>query len=357
MSVYVFRIDYDDGYDFIKSEILEGRLRQGWGAEGLDARNTPEQFSEAFSKKWDASQSYITRKYNRLHLMTNMEFGDLIVIPKLNLDTPRGDHTLWDKFFTVVKVTGKYDFDSVSPMGSDWDDFRHVIKVEPIASFSYDYNNYTRTIKSSFGGYRDPVNNVNKEEFHEALRALLADYEKDPDKPRDENMSSLEAIAMSDKIASARSKYLASIAEQIKTWDNKELERIIIELFAKNGYECIRTNSFDGKGGDVDAAFACYTLNSLLEKIVDMPSAENVMLPEIRVQAKKKSGTDFNDIQGILQLFEKEGSEKAINILINTADDFTPEAKREAQIKGVIIINGQELAELLVQYGLTFAEC
>ncbi|MBQ6002367.1 MAG: restriction endonuclease, partial [Synergistaceae bacterium] len=87
----------------------------------------------------------------------------------------------------------------------------------------------------------------------------------------------------------------------------------------------------------------------LLESISKISSD---IVPVIHVQAKNKSGIDDSDIDGALQLVKAEGYEKAINILINTTQKFSNEAKKYADEKGIILINGPEFASLLVKYGI-----
>ena len=347
MSVYVFRINYEDCYDLVKSEILRGKLRQGWGADGLDIRRSLEEYSEAFRKYWDEPQSCIQRKYDRIRIMLDMKPGDLIIIPKLNLNAPLYDWEEWNKYFAVVKVAGEYEFDPIKPETRNYNEFGHVIPVEPVGSFHYERDDLTRTISGKFRGYQDPVNNVNKTEFIETLQALLS-------KPNEASpkLTSIEAVALSGNVSDAREKYLLSILEQIKKWNFKQLEKIITEIFTKNGYQLLYSNSFDGDGGDIDAAFACYQSTGFLADFVEHAPYGSKVLPQIRVQAKKKDGEDYDDIKGVKQLATYEGHERAINILINTADKFSDEAKKEAEKSGVILISGLELAKLLVKYGL-----
>ena len=76
------------------------------------------------------------------------------------------------------------------------------------------------------------------------------------------------------------------------------------------------------------------------------------LVPVIHVQAKNKSGIDYNDIEGAFQLVRTEGYAKQINILINTTQEFSYEAKKYAAEKGIILINGFDFASLLVKYGI-----
>ena len=80
-----------------------------------------------------------------------------------------------------------------------------------------------------------------------------------------------------------------------------------------------------------------------------------VDMPKIRVQAKKKCGEDPNDKHGIDQLLRMQGDEQTINILINTAPDFSDDTKKYAG-KNVILINGRQFAALLIKYGFDVAD-
>ena len=103
VNYYVFRVNYDEDFSFIHSELEKGILRQGWGAPGMRIDAPKEQFISAWKERWpvgiadETAEARMKRKYNNLHIMTEMKAGDLIVIPKLSME-----HNYVDSFFTIV---------------------------------------------------------------------------------------------------------------------------------------------------------------------------------------------------------------------------------------------------------------
>lgn len=349
MSYYVFRIDYGACYDLIKKELQEHKiLRQGWGFDNMDLRNGDSTLEQMVKVWGDEGRA----RYSILSPMLNMEPGDIVIVPKLDNDAPLEDWKgsyKWARTFTILKCTKGYSFSPISTSGYGNDirnDFGHIIGVEPIASFSYDYDDASRTVSKKFKAYRKAINNAYNEDFIKAVESLIAESQNGLN-THDEK-TQLEAISAST--IEARNDYLKKIIERINQWDSSKLERIIEELFARCGYNFIARNQCSGQGDDVDLVFEAFTGNTLLESISDI--ASDIVTPLIHVQAKNKSGIDDNDIDGALQLVKAEGYEKAINILINTTQKFSNEAKKYADEKSIILISGSEFASLLVKYGI-----
>ena len=172
MNYYVFRVDYDEQFSFIRAELLQGRLRQGWGGFGMDIRNSLEDFLAARVNNRGAfsnSKRYLTRdyhigKYYNLRKMLKIEIGDLIVIPKLSVDNPYVGN-----YFTVVRCTKEYDFYVPANVG----DFGHIIGVEILFSCPYDFNFSAQTISGKFQSYRSSLNHVWKKDFQDAADKLV----------------------------------------------------------------------------------------------------------------------------------------------------------------------------------------
>lgn len=181
MSVYVFRINYEDCYDLIKSEILSGRLRQGWGCEGTDLLSTDVEGFKRVGKttgEWDESDEWFPRRYKNLRIMLEMKIGDIVLVPKLNMRTT-GYHS---DYFTVFKVTDEYRFETISVPGwGGFKEFGHIIGVEIAGSFSYSRDEITRTISTKFRSYQNPENRVHKEVFSNAIEELMSRIKKNPD--------------------------------------------------------------------------------------------------------------------------------------------------------------------------------
>lgn len=210
------------------------------------------------------------------------------------------------------------------------------------------YMQEPHTKAEKFRAYRSPVNRVYDADFQNAIENLLAQYEHDPGCFRQADPSSLDSLA--EKTVPANQAYLKALLAQIHLWPPNRLEQMIEELFLKNGYMKTADNRHDKQGGDIDLVFDCFVPRTFMADIYAL--SPNTPMPEIRIQAKNKKGSDSGDTWGVEQLLKMEGHESAINILINTTPGFNGAAKEKAAEKGVILINGMEFAALLIKYGL-----
>lgn len=279
--------------------------------------------------------------------MLEMRVGDIIVVPKINMNE-NGNNDAY--FFTVFKVTETYKFNPIQvPVWDNFKEFGHIIGVEKFASFSYSLDEFTRIISAKFKGYQSAVNRVYSEAFTNALDELMTRQNNNPRYSNEEDKLTLDVLASS--VSPARNEVLRAILKNINAWKPEHLEEVIIHLFEKNGFIVDRTHKYNKKGGDIDISF---TLKSSYSLIGDIALSVSDRFSEVRVQAKNKSEHDSNDREGISQLLKSEGHENAINILINTTLQFTDEAKEEAAINGVTLISGLEFADLLLKYGLVF---
>lgn len=358
MNYYVFRINYGEFYEVIRSEMLQGRLRQGWGPDGMDVNQSFEGYRDAWRRIWKDNKTkddYIKNKYRDISCMKEMKSGDIIVVPKVNLK----DKSKW-RSFTVLKVTGGYYFSPLKTDGQDKTDFGHVIGVENLFSCSYELKETDAPLKVSakFNSYRRPVNRVVIKEVQVAIAELLNKYNEDANFFDKGDASPTEALVYATK--NDREVYLDAIVKALNSWSANKLEKTVEELFEKNGYQRIGRNQWDGQGGDKDLVFRSFVNNSLMSKIFDFAD-DDILLPEVRIQVKKKTGKDTNDIEGINQLVNmmpKDNQNNAmviyniVNIVINTTDDFSDAAKQEARKHKIVLINGKQFASLLVKYGI-----
>ena len=345
MNYYVFRINYEEWYKQIREEILKGRLRQGWGAEGMNINQSFEEYLKVWIARWgenDATEKYIRNKYNNISIMREINVGDVLIVPKLNFNDVNDRRS-----FAVLKCSKKYEF---SPLGSCGMDFGHVLEFDMKESFccSYDFDGDTRSVVKLFRAYQRSVNRVWNTDFKNSVDKLIEKFRRDPNSIRGENMTTIGALCA--KTASVKQEFLNKIIKEINSWKPNDLEKITEELFVKNGYEKICNNRYDRKGGDIDIVFSSFQTDTLIGDIFAV--SKNVEMPEIRVQLKNKEGIDDNDIEGIEQLASMDGSEESINILINTTIEYSERAKETAAEKGIILINGIEFAELLLRYGM-----
>ena len=357
MNYYVFRVNYDKHYSKIREEVKRGRLRQGWGAEGMTCLQSRESFIGAWKKVWgknDATEQYMIGKWNMLQIISEMQEGDRIVIPKMSLD----DREHWNCFTIVERTADPYYFEPLDDSG----DFGHIVPVKTIATFTYGHDHKSREVCAKFKAYRRPINRVYSENFWAAVEALIEECQENPEACGYDDMNSLEALSAAP--LEGKKTYLQQIIDQINQWAPDQLEKLIAELFEKHGYIKKGNNRFDRKGGDIDLIFDCFVPNTLMSDL--LACGQDIRLPEIRVQAKNKKGIDYSAQKGVEQLAEmnkKEESSKngtgdekdaqpVINVLINTTMEFIEGAKEAAEKKNIVLIGGMEFAALLVKYGL-----
>lgn len=158
---YIFRINYAEYHAFIRNEAKNGILRQGWGKDGTDIKGGRDRFVSC----WGQNPAYFGRKFHNISTMLDMKPGDIIVVPKLNLDNCGDDR----RFFSVFECTGFYCFDLPETVN----DFGHTIPVKKLGSFRYDGGKAENKLSDSFRYYRSPVNRVKKEEISELIDSVI----------------------------------------------------------------------------------------------------------------------------------------------------------------------------------------
>ncbi|MYB34895.1 MAG: hypothetical protein F4X92_07200 [Gammaproteobacteria bacterium] len=147
MAIAIFRVDEQE---WIYNEILEGRLRQGWGApeysliDGDGNIVSKQHWETTYQNTWGDKPS--PRRYSILcnMLQLNVEDVDIVVVPK----TPDRNQ------FTIARVKRGYQFDADgSQLGPDArGDYRHVIDIDPdsVRTFHYRANDDSFLVSGLF---------------------------------------------------------------------------------------------------------------------------------------------------------------------------------------------------------------
>ena len=113
----VFRTDDNDGW--LYGELTKGRLRQGWGVQGLALTRDGQPVGKA---EWEEKHREVgwgnpsPRRFAILSRMLEIGEGDIAVIPKM----PQ-----WNQF-SIARVSGGYRFENAS----DRDDYGHILPVD-----------------------------------------------------------------------------------------------------------------------------------------------------------------------------------------------------------------------------------
>ena len=339
-NYYVFRVNYDEMYKRIRRDALGGILRQGWSPDGFDLRR--KDIDTKIDKKWNKGNRF----RNALKNMLNIKLGDIVIVPKLDINDK---NDMWWRSFTIFEVINSYTFE---PIEVDWGtDFGSIIGVKPLKSFCYTDSYHTEVIAGSFKSYRSPINIVYKENIKEFIEFLL-----------DEKNTTSKISSEIDKIAKAtfeyRKAYLLKLIDIIGNTSGTAnyFEDLIKELFEKQGFVCIGRNMHNNIGGDVDILFNAINDNSFMSDVINLSDEYQYEQPEIWIQAKKKTGNDENDVVAINQLINQtENSDLNhinINIVISLIERFNYETIKLAEKNNIVLINGLQFASLLIKYGI-----
>lgn len=329
-NVFIFRIA--NNIDFVKNEIKQGRLRQGWGNSCSELRGVSEEkWIELQCAKYpetekDSNQEYYKKRYKLLIKMLEIKEGDILIIPK----TPE-----YNKF-TICRASGEYTF--CKPDSFDIDDFYHVIPIDinSIREFSYHADEDCEIIHAKLRGYQSPVNNVWNKAVINAAETLVF------------TCSNIEDQSVEELVKGIKEDILKKTAlERFRNLGNRGAENIVRLIFENMGYEYIRRNSYDKKGGDADLIFA----DNSFGELADISLNGSEISGEIFVQVKNKVGTDSNDVEGVKQLIKRaEDENAAIKILISSANNFTQECKEMANKNNVLLIDGNGFLNLIFRY-------
>lgn len=326
-NVFVFRIAND--VDYVKNEIKQGRLRQGWGDSTSNLTGvSPDEWVKARCERnaFHGNYEYYSSKYRNLVKMHDIKSGDILIIPK----TP--DYTK----FTICRASGEYTF--CEPFGYNKDDYYHTIPidVDSIREFSYHANEKCKIIHAKLHSYQSPINRVLLENVIEAAESVVSAC-SDICEQKTENI----VKEIKDDI------FKTSAISRFRNLGNRETEKIVKLIFENMGYEFIGSNSYDKEGGDADLIFADNSLGELMDA-----GLNGTEIPgKIFIQVKNKYGTDESDIEGVKQLIKRaEDENAAIKILISTADDFTQECKDLANRNYILLIDGRGFLNLILKY-------
>lgn len=124
-NYYGFRVDstYDDKRNFFFEEILQGRLRQGWGF--LEGQNLMNQT--------------IDRGANRNRCMLNVKYGDILLIPHI---------PTWSDV-TIVEAVEDWHIGYKFEITQKYGDFGHIFPVKYLCHFNRHNDKISACIRSS----------------------------------------------------------------------------------------------------------------------------------------------------------------------------------------------------------------
>ena len=304
--------------DKLYKELKEGRLRQGWGAEGMSLLD---ENGEALSKdKWEQNYknsrigwgSPSSRRYSALNKMLKIKDGDVVVLPKM----PKSNQ------LSVCRVSGDYRFGELVD-----GDFGHIIPVDQnsVRTFNYRSSDDAYEISRLFhrANHRYPVTFAYNKNNIKAAGELLK-------QPRDNLEEKNEDALVQASLDNALKAAAQAMQEKIKNWNDLQFEQAVRAAFENQGYKVVSGyRRYDGKGADVDL-------------VVEPPinNYSRFMPPQIAVQIKWKQGTDSDDVNAVEQLVKWQESDTVGKFVISSADKFTQVCKDKAEGENITLIGG-----------------
>ena len=318
VNCFVFRTSEEL---FVKEELKEGRLRQGWSPEGTSLQNSDgkerskEDWSSAYKRKFGKEPS--PRRHSILRRMLDMKEDDFVLCPKC---PKRG-------FFTIAVVSKGYNF-KFSPTRDD--NYAHIIEVKDMRDVSHNHNENSQAIADLFRSayFWSPV--VQVQDYRRGdvisaaerlLRSKNTETSVNPDGIRKQRLDNMRV--------NAAEHFVKDVRIQMSP---QQFESTVKEAFTRRGYEIIRSNDWRA-GGDADHVFA-----------VPMPGfgdKETTHTPILIVQVKHKQGVDVHDQHGLDQLlqWEPRDDESIIRrVLFSSANKFTDDCINRAKDNDVTLI-------------------
>lgn len=339
-NYFVVRPVINEAFNDIRNELLEGRLRQGWGFPGFDLRNGLEAFIDAWEKAdWNSNKDdkiAAPRRYAILSVLLKIRRGDIIIVPKLSLDNQSGV----GQYFSIVECVEEYSFEPLP----QYNDFGHIIGVKALGTFDYraenESANYVAKLLMGIS-LSKAVNQIRNQQTIQAVENLI-DTLPPPDQDIDSlknNMLTLQKYYLEGLLKNARKlppnspsreSSLKKILEAVRILLPDTLKETVRDLFIKSGCRPISAEN--------DLVFEIFS-----ELIHDL--CNFVTLPKVFVRIKNPD----KSLEENLAHFEKNTSSD-IYIIIDLAEELDEKNIDAAKARGVILVDGLTFAKALVKH-------
>ena len=318
-------------YDYIHKELLEGRIRFTWGAEGLDLRNGIEKFVTTYLVRFGGEIYDAKRRYHVLSILMKIRVGDIILLPKVSVERPEIGN-----YFTVVECTEEYSF---APLPNN--DFGHVIGVKILKTFNY------RDVDSKINlAFRfRAINKISDPEIIQCIEELLRSLSPPPENDLKSMMEKVLATQESylgeflrglknlPPDAPSREEYSRKVLELLRTFLPATLKKIVKELFVKNGYHLTDED-------DSGFTFEIFSERELMRDFYRIAA-----MPKIFV-AIKNLGDSY---EKLFAQFDKVADVQA-RILIDLTEQLDEKSAATAKEAGIIIVDGLTFANILARH-------
>lgn len=328
-------------YDDIRVELLEGRLRFGFGWKGLDLRNSEDEFIATYVEHCKATKEEALKRYRFLSILKDIRVGDVILIARFNINKPEVG-----QYFTLAECTETYTF---APL-PEHDDFGHIIGVKLLNSFDYRSDNEAANcigdnLRLAFRSRT--VSRINNPTMIAAVKELLEPLpppESDLNSMRDKMLSMqaeyLDGLLKVLKVmpptlmpadSPSRKELLRKVLEALRMFLPDALKKLVKDLFVDNGYRLLGEES----GGFV---FELFSERELMHDIVDKPQKIFVFLKAFGESCEKA-----------FAVFEQTENTH-IRILIDLTEQIDDGTAEKANSAGILLVDGLNFANILARH-------
>ncbi|MEH7299359.1 restriction endonuclease [Neobacillus drentensis] len=313
-------------------EILQGRLRQGWGfSDRFSLFQGQQSFIQSYQNGKTDLAGTAQKHWNVLSRILSIKEGDTIVIPK----QPDSQHFLIVKAKRAPNSHSCYEFSQ--PL-EPTNDYRHVVHIDPdhIQKVHYDSPLTPLIVKRLLKSiaYSSPVNMVRNQEFKQAIGEVFSSTEK-------EDLE--KAHPLHDKLLTIENKLYTEWVKTVRNLTPSDFEKLVKKCMKDNGFTILKSNSYDRKGGDID--LLC-SMDIPVETPFEPKSINLTYCIQIKKHENLTGSTGVHQLVSMEKNLNLDEAHVVQKILISLADGFTEECEEMAADNRVELINGVDFAQI-----------
>lgn len=323
MSILNFRVDTNFLKELVK-RLEENKISMGWGgcSVNLDLRN-PVDFRKVYN-------NITNRRINSILKIKRFKDGDIIVVPKIPTNGK----------FIIGIVDGDFPncYDYIE---NDQTHLNHCIKLKKVYGLKSELDIHNVKVHewyAKLGYMRLPIYPLYK--YNKIFNELINEIEND-------EVSLLRSSKLGDFVEEIRTdihnKIRIALEKMSPSNSDISFENVCKKIIESFGYRCIG-NNHHANGGDADLIFTI--------EDVESDSLNNPFImkeKKLYVQVKRHLGNSGKKaVEQIVKIIKEDRVESVQGCAI-TLGIFNDDAELIAEENEIILINGNELIDLLIE--------
>lgn len=320
-----FRINWrnEDAFNFLKEEINEGRLRQGWGS------CKEQKLPHPTLKKGEQGNIPIYKKVKK---------GDYLLIP----------HVPSYPFVTIVRATQNFNDDGYNfQIDPTLQDYGHIFPIEKVKKFARGNKNVHADIRTSL---RNPARFWSMKQYEKKIQELLSKDEEDLCSSAQQEELAIENLRDAMSYALDEDKLRKHLNELFE----HSLQSIEWEFALRKALELIFPHCrVDRIGGKTEKQHGC-------DLAIFIPTLKNERQYVIGIQVKDfKNRVKDEDVDGIIKQISKANEfwkeedgyilvDKYL-IIIDSSAENNPKLETEAKKNGIRVLYKDDVLDLLTR--------